>query len=315
MQSVADDDLKSVERTLSSPHEANLLNPTKQELDLELRGCLDHFQEDGSEEGFPVAPVWMCKQQSRQLRPIYNAPSLAMAALLIRHGAEIYPDDVELGNLAIEHRPEDEALALLKFFAGHGVDFSRRAEGSGLSPMHVAMRHHSADIARFLLEQGVSATVRDSQGRTPLPYLAQSENQAPVLAAKLRLLLEAGAPLESRDQAGNTPLHLAVISPNPHAMEIFLRAGASLSATNLEGHSPLYVFVEEMCSWAGESEMLRLRSKNLQFILSFPGSNSAREIEKPADLVRQRMKQDPENGDDYAMILGILQKAASKSPY
>jgi len=50
----------------------------------------------------------------------------------------------------------------------HGADVNAQLlDGSGRTPLHVTMQHHTVEVVRVLLEHGANAGAADSYGRTP----------------------------------------------------------------------------------------------------------------------------------------------------
>jgi ankyrin repeat protein len=71
----------------------------------------------------------------------------------------------------------------------------------GIYPIHYVAEKGSAQMVNFMLRQGASPTVRDSQGRGPLFYARN--------AATVDVLLAWGANAEITDRGGNTALEYA----------------------------------------------------------------------------------------------------------
>jgi len=82
------------------------------------------------------------------------------------------------------------------------------------------------------IRAGAKLDNRDEDGRTPLMYAAEyNENPAVVTT-----LLNAGAKLDDRDKNGMTPLmHAAWINMNPDVITTLLNAGANAKAKSNEG--------------------------------------------------------------------------------
>jgi ankyrin repeat protein len=100
--------------------------------------------------------------------------------------------------------------------------------------LHVAMEQGREDIARLLLEQGMSADVLDHQQRTPLHRAA--EHASGDLAD---FLLEKKAAVESKDDEGLTPLHVAATKASSQVISRLLKANGSVDVRDKRGRTPL----------------------------------------------------------------------------
>jgi ankyrin repeat protein len=122
-----------------------------------------------------------------------------MAELLLRHGAKptpTRPEGIHVFVAAAMRRDREAAEALL---AQHPEYRSSH------EPMFVAAKRDRVDVARFLLDLGVSPDVQDEQNERPL-HIAAYGNAMGVA----RLLLERGAAIDPVEaNYGNTPLAAA----------------------------------------------------------------------------------------------------------
>ena len=74
----------------------------------------------------------------------------------------------------------------------------------GRTPLHIASRDNSIEIAKLLLDAGADVEAKDKWGQTPL-HLASANNAIEIA----KLLLDAGADVEAKDDDGETPLDKA----------------------------------------------------------------------------------------------------------
>jgi ankyrin repeat protein len=90
-------------------------------------------------------------------------------------------------------------------------------------------RFGSIQEVQAAISHGQSVDQRDSRGRTPLMWAAESNPSPDVIAA----LCEAGADSSARDVFGLNPLmHAARSNLNPSIVTALLEAGADLNAKN-----------------------------------------------------------------------------------
>ena len=120
----------------------------------------------------------------------------------------------------------------------HGEDVSTRTD-SGVTPLHFAVSHGHASVARLLLSKGAEVSFK-AGGVTPLMHAALSGHALMVL-----LLIQHGADLSDRDFHGRTALHYvassgreAVAGGHDAVALLLVEHGADVSAKTKEGHTP-----------------------------------------------------------------------------
>lgn len=107
---------------------------------------------------------------------------------------------------------------------------------ANLTPLHIAARYDSRDVARVLIERGADPNAKDLSGATPL-HLAVTLRD-PSFAA---LLLDHRAGVDVRDGSGNTPLMKAASqSGGTDVVELLINRGANVNARNNSGETALY---------------------------------------------------------------------------
>ncbi len=117
-----------------------------------------------------------------------------------------------------------------------GADVNKKNE-QGQTPLHIAARNGSKNVAEVLIERGGEVDAKDNEGRTPL-HLASENGHAPVID----LLITHKAQVNSRDKIGRTPLHhtaLGVRGSNAALALISKKAG--VDAQDKKGWTPLYL--------------------------------------------------------------------------
>jgi ankyrin repeat protein len=132
-------------------------------------------------------------------------------------------------------------LNVVKFLIDKGASILPTEDGETL--LHHALRSGKMDLITYLVEQkGLSVTVADKKGRTPLHkvgFRAQGDN-----AEVARYLISKGADVNAADNNGNTPL-FNIIGPWVKTENIvafvraLLTAGASVEVVDKLGRTPL----------------------------------------------------------------------------
>jgi ankyrin repeat protein len=110
---------------------------------------------------------------------------LAPAEALLERGADPNlaarnPMRVQPLHSAVANRDGAAALALAELLLRHGADVNARQEGDH-TPLHEAAFHGEAALARLLLAHGADPAQANAEGQTPLS-LAEKHGHAEVLA-------------------------------------------------------------------------------------------------------------------------------------
>jgi ankyrin repeat protein len=117
------------------------------------------------------------------------------------------------------------------------------------TPLHLAVREGSVEIARMLIDAGADLDMEDTWGnKTPLHDAAQ--NGSVEIA---RMLIDAGANLNVQDKYGRTPLHWAARFGKIEIVKMLIDAKADLNMQNEDGWTPLHL----AASW-GYVEIARM---------------------------------------------------------
>lgn len=130
---------------------------------------------------------------------------------------------------AIMYQKFDEVKTMIE---ADGVDVMSRT-GSGLTPLHVAIKVKALDIASYLLDQDADIDAADKNGYTPL-HLAVKKKRIFLV----RFLVGAGANVNVQNKYGITPLHQAAFSGELGIVEYLVNHGADPLAKNLNGSTP-----------------------------------------------------------------------------
>lgn len=101
------------------------------------------------------------------------------------------------------------------------------------TPLHIAVKNGSVEIAALLIKYGAAVNTPDSGGCTPLHWAAMSGQ-----TALIKLLLENAAEVDSQDIADSTPLHEAIRHNQLNATHFLLEHGANISIQDVTAQSP-----------------------------------------------------------------------------
>ena len=180
--------------------------------------------------------------------------------ILLEHGADpnLRNDDGEapLHVLSEPHIPDRDlrrsadCILSAKLLLEQGADVNSR-DKDRVTPLLLAMRLGTSDLARILLEHDADPDSESQHGNTPLhillgsskahrdPPFVQYHDPDYIIAAS-QLLLERGANVNSRDKDHETPLLLAVRYESPDLVRFLLKHGADPNLENKDGKTPLH---------------------------------------------------------------------------
>lgn len=147
---------------------------------------------------------------------------------LIEKGFNNLHDESEFGQSAMDTAIKNDRLAVAEKLVEIGltVDSDRR--------LFAAQLHHaeSAEMAQFMVDNGVNVNQQDSYGQTALHKLARSMNHSDTMeqAEVAACLLKNGADPDIRDQTGKTMLDCVSRNEQRETMQMLVQAN--------EKHSP-----------------------------------------------------------------------------
>jgi ankyrin repeat protein len=103
--------------------------------------------------------------------------------------------------------------------------------------MHYAAATNDVMSLADLADHGVSCSLQDTRGQSPLHYAVLHGTHA-----ALQTLLEmAGVMVDAQNEGGSSPLWLAAQLGDVRSTELLLQAGANVNTSNIEEASPLHV--------------------------------------------------------------------------
>uniref|UniRef100_A0A669D1W8 Ankyrin 2 n=1 Tax=Oreochromis niloticus TaxID=8128 RepID=A0A669D1W8_ORENI len=110
----------------------------------------------------------------------------------------------------------------------------------GFTPLHVAAKYGSLDVAKLLLQRRAPPDSAGKNGLTPLHVAAHYDNQNVAL-----LLLDKGASPHTMAKNGYTPLHIAAKKNQMEIATVLLRYGAETNILTKQGVTPLHLASQE----------------------------------------------------------------------
>lgn len=100
------------------------------------------------------------------------------------------------------------------------------------TPINTADEHEG--ILKFLLDLGVNVDSKDTDGRTPLSYAAETGHEG-----RFALLLGKGANINSNDVASRAPLSYAAEKGHKRIVQALINNGANIESKDTAGWTPL----------------------------------------------------------------------------
>src|SRR5262249_3984053 len=124
--------------------------------------------------------------------------------LLLEFGADVNATDAGGHNplYRVANGRGDEATGreAIRLLINHGSDVNQVTGVGGMTPLHMAARRGTAEVAEALIDAGADIEAKDKNGETPLRRAVNCGQERLV-----RLLLNRGADPRSTDKMGRTP--------------------------------------------------------------------------------------------------------------
>ena len=185
----------------------------------------------------------------------HSSPKIAR--FLLEHGADphlVYEEGKTLLHLLLVLWGSSwgsiwskDDLVFAQLLLEHGADVNAR-DNVHNTPLLLAMRHNSPDIARLLLEHGANPHSVYDEGKTLLHLLSGplDSSPEPVVREHLllaQLLLEHGADVNARDNVHRTPLLGAILQRLPNLARLLLEHGADSNLVYKEEKTLLHLLL------------------------------------------------------------------------
>jgi ankyrin repeat protein len=163
-----------------------------------------------------------------------DEPNLNLVSDLITLGANVDWQDEDNYNYTPLHLAvREESVEIARMLIDAGADLDVQDTWGSDTPLHDAAFFGRVEIARMLIDAKADLDVQDKDGRTPLHYAA---GYSDVEIAKM--LIGAGADLNVQDEDGFTPLHLAANQGDEEIARVLIDAGAKKDIKNEDGETP-----------------------------------------------------------------------------
>ena len=160
----------------------------------------------------------------------FREKEIEVVRLLLEHGVPVDANNKTL-LLYLKRGSWTASASIVRLFLEHGADVNFIGEG-GKSLLHYVCElsgNDAVEAARFLLDHGISADIRDHSGETPLMYAACRGSRS-----VMRFLLKNGASVNARSSSGWSALMDAAARKNGDAVRLLLEYGASITVDDLK---------------------------------------------------------------------------------
>jgi hypothetical protein len=112
----------------------------------------------------------------------------------------------------------------------------------GETPLFYAARGNNVRTMKLLLDRGADPKSGPAKGPSILHFMAEDDS----MTGLLDIMVEKGVSLTLQDEEGNTPLHIAVANKAINMIRELLRIGVNPNQPNLRGFLPLMEAIVEV---------------------------------------------------------------------
>jgi serine/threonine-protein phosphatase 6 regulatory ankyrin repeat subunit B len=162
--------------------------------------------------------------------------------LLLDHGAHM--EDKTNCGMPVLHRAAG-SMDMVQLLLNLGANVNAKGK-LGTSLLHRrAAKLGNIHCVEFLLTKGISASVKDNRGRTPLHYCVANHLFTTDRAKIVKLLLDHGADMEDKTNCGMPVLHRAAVYGTTDMVPLLLNLGANVNAKNKQGDTLLHFASKE----------------------------------------------------------------------
>ncbi|OXU30376.1 hypothetical protein TSAR_009267 [Trichomalopsis sarcophagae] len=174
----------------------------------------------------------------RQETPLFIAVKLRNAeqifTLLIKHGADINLSN-KYGKNLLHHMAtvSSESVDIARSLIQKGVSLQQRESQQRYQPIHIAAMSGKNGMIELFAAHGANLDAQAKSGKFPLYLATKSE-----FPETVELLLRLGAKVNLRNKCGRTALHSACYNRQETTIRILLSAGADILAVDDAGYSP-----------------------------------------------------------------------------
>lgn len=153
----------------------------------------------------------------------------SLSNMLIDHGAKFNSSDLGFVDIITDVMAEDNVSSLeVLLKIGASVD----DKAGGMRILSKAVKQCAENCVKLLIKKGVEVNAKDSDGKTPMHYVAFDEN-----INILDMLLKAGVSVHQLDSSGKGVVYYALYEDNKVIAEKLVAAGAKIDMSkqhNLE---------------------------------------------------------------------------------
>jgi ankyrin repeat protein len=193
------------------------------------------FEDFDSYDPYELMIIPPNKKAEMIIGEIYkDEPNLNLINDLIALGANLDWQDKDNYNYTPLHLAiREESVEIARMLIDAGADLDVQDTWGSKTPLHDAALWRRIEIARMLIDAGASVDVQDNDGWTPLHWAARY-GQVEIV----KMLIDAGADVNVQNENGFTPLHWAAIKGNEEIAQMLIDAGARKDIPNNRGKLP-----------------------------------------------------------------------------